>query len=89
VVTSWREGYGGAFRMGFEHRLYCAGCWLLTVMLFPLGMVNVAALAAVTALVFAEKGLPVGRDVGRIAAAVLVVYGVVVLLLPAALPTAV
>jgi predicted metal-binding membrane protein len=26
VLTSWREGYGGAFRMGVEQGVYCAGC---------------------------------------------------------------
>ena len=88
VVTSWREGYGGAFRMGVEHGLYCAGCcWLLFVVLFPLGMLNIAALAAITALIFAEKSLPIGRQVSWVAAVALVAYGVVVLLLPAALPT--
>lgn len=88
VLTSWREGYGGAFRMGVEHGVYCAGCcWLLFVLLFPLGMLNIAALAVITALIFAEKSLPIGRQVSWLAAAALILYGVVVLLLPAALPT--
>jgi len=88
VLTSWREGYGGAFRMGVEHGAYCAGCcWLLFVLLFPLGMLNIAALAAVTALIFEEKSLPIGRHVSRVAAAALVISGTVILLLPAALPT--
>lgn len=88
VVTSWRDGYGGAFRMGVEHGLYCAGCcWLLFVLLFPLGMLNIAALAGITALIFAEKSLPIGRQVSWLAAGVFIIYGVVVVLLPAALPT--
>jgi predicted metal-binding membrane protein len=88
VLTSWREGYGGAFRMGVEHGVYCAGCcWLLFVLLFPLGMLNIAALAGITALIFAEKSLPIGRQVTWLAAAALIIYGVVVLLFPAALPT--
>jgi predicted metal-binding membrane protein len=88
VMTSWREGYGGALRMGVEHGVYCAGCcWLLFVLLFPLGMLNIAALAAITALIFAEKSLPLGRHLSRVAAAALIGYGVVVLLLPDALPT--
>ncbi len=88
IMSSWREGHGGAVRMGVEHALYCTGCcWLLFVILFPLGMLNVAALAVVTALIFAEKSLPIGRQLSWVAAAVLVVYGVVVVLTPAALPT--
>lgn len=88
IMTSWREGRGGAFRMGVEHGLYCAGCcWLLFVILFPLGMLNVAALALITALIFAEKSLPVGRQLSRVAGAALVAYGLLVLVTSDALPT--
>jgi predicted metal-binding membrane protein len=88
ILTSWRDGYGGALRMGLEHGLYCLGCcWLLFVILFPLGMMNIAVLGLLTALIFAEKCLPIGRLASRIAAAVLVIYGIVVIAVPAALPT--
>lgn len=88
IMTSWRDGYGGAFRMGLEHGLYCAGCcWLLFVILFPLGMLNVAALAIITALIFAEKSLPYGRQLSWVAGVALVAYGLVVVMLPHALPT--
>ncbi|HET7714820.1 MAG TPA: DUF2182 domain-containing protein, partial [Bauldia sp.] len=41
VMHSWRPGTAGALRMGLEHGLYCLGCcWLLFVILFPLGMMN-------------------------------------------------
>jgi predicted metal-binding membrane protein len=87
VMERWRAGTGGAFRMGVEHGVYCAGCcWLLFALLFPLGMLNIAALAVITALIFAEKSLPMGRHVSRVAAVALIIYGVMVLLLPAALP---
>jgi predicted metal-binding membrane protein len=89
VLGSWREGYGGAFRMGLEHGAYCLGCcWLLFVILFPLGMANVAAMALITLLIFAEKALPMGRSVGRAAAVVLLAYGLLVVLMPELLPTA-
>jgi predicted metal-binding membrane protein len=88
VVTSWRDGIGGAFRMGLEHGLYCLGCcWLLFVILFPLGMMNVAAMVVITALIFVEKSWPIGVQVARLAALVLVSYGVLVLLVPETLPT--
>ncbi len=88
VLTSWRDGYGGALRMGIEHGLYCLGCcWLLFVILFPLGMMNIVVLGLLTALIFAEKCLPIGPLAARIAAGVLVVYGLVVIFVPAALPT--
>jgi predicted metal-binding membrane protein len=61
IMTSWRDGILGALRMGLRHGAYCLGCcWLLFAILFPLGMMNIAAMAAVTALVFAEKTLPWG-----------------------------
>src|SRR6476620_7099544 len=42
ILGSWREGYWGSFRMGLEHGIYCLGCcWLLFVILFPLGIMNV------------------------------------------------
>lgn len=89
VLGSWRDGRGGAFRMGLAHGLYCLGCcWLLFLILFPLGVMNIAVMAALTALIFAEKSLPAGRRIGHIVAAALIAYGVVVLFLPAALPTA-
>jgi predicted metal-binding membrane protein len=88
IMTSWRSGYGGAFRMGIEHGLYCAGCcWLLFVILFPLGMLNIAALALITALIFAEKSLPFGLRLSWVAGAALVAYGLLVLFMPDALPT--
>ncbi len=88
ILGSWREGYVGSFRMGLEHGAYCLGCcWLLFVLLFPLGMMNVAAMAVITLLIFAEKSLPVGRQVGQVAAAALGAYGALVVLVPGALPT--
>jgi predicted metal-binding membrane protein len=88
VMSSWRPGTSGAFRMGIEHGLYCLGCcWLLFVVLFPLGMMNVAAMAVITVFIFAEKTFPFGRRVVQAGAAVLVLYGVAVLIRPELLPT--
>jgi predicted metal-binding membrane protein len=88
IMRSWRDGYGGAFRMGLEHGAYCLGCcWLLFVILFPLGMLNIAAMAAITLLIFAEKSLPLGPRVGVVGAAFLVGYGVLAVFVPEVLPT--
>jgi predicted metal-binding membrane protein len=88
IMTSWRDGTVGAVRMGLEHGLYCRGCcWLLFVILFPLGIMNVAAMAVITLVIFAEKAAPWGRPVARVTAAVLVTYGVAVLAAPRLLPT--
>jgi predicted metal-binding membrane protein len=89
IMTRWKEGTGGAIRMGLEHGAYCLGCcWLLFVILFPLGMMNVAAMAMITVVIFAEKSLAIGQRVAQAAAIALVAYGgLVLLLLPNALPT--
>jgi predicted metal-binding membrane protein len=89
VLASWREGRIGAMWMGLEHGVYCLGCcWFLFAILFPLGMMNVAAMAIITLVIFAEKSLAIGYRVARTAAVGLVVYGALVAVaLPDALPT--
>ena len=73
--------------MGLEHGAYCLGCcWLLFVILFPLGIMNIAVMALVTALIYAEKALPIGRQISQLVGGGLIVYGVLVLFLPAAFP---
>jgi predicted metal-binding membrane protein len=88
VLGSWREGRAGALRMGLEHGLFCLGCcWLFFVIVFPLGMMNVAVLAALVLLVFAEKALPFGQRARVLAAAGLIAYGSVAVIVPDALPS--
>jgi predicted metal-binding membrane protein len=88
VMFSWRDGYGGALRMGLSHGLYCLGCcWLLFAILFPLGMMNIAVLALVALLIFGEKVLPYGHRLAWVAAAVLIAYGLAVVISPGLLPT--
>jgi predicted metal-binding membrane protein len=88
ILSSWREGRAGALRMGLDHAVVCLGCcWLLFVILFPLGMMNIAAMAMITLLIFAEKTLPLGNTVARVAAVAMITYGALVILVPDALPT--
>ncbi len=88
ILSSWRDGHWGAFRMGAEHGLYCLGCcWLLFVILFPLGIMNVGAMALITLLIFAEKSTPIGRQTATFASLVLVVFGAIVVFVPELLPT--
>ncbi|HEX9039027.1 MAG TPA: DUF2182 domain-containing protein [Ktedonobacterales bacterium] len=89
IMTSWRDGRGGALRMGLAHGVYCLGCcWLLFVILFPLGMMNIAALAAITVVVFAEKVLPARFHVPLVAGVALIAYGALTIVMPALLPGA-
>jgi predicted metal-binding membrane protein len=87
LLEYWRDGWSGAFAMGLRHGLYCAGCcWLLFVILIPLGIMNLIAMGAVTALVFAEKTFPHGEWIGRVAGVALMAYGALVLVRPGSLP---
>lgn len=88
IMTSWRDGYGGAFRMGLVHGTYCLGCcWLLFVILFPLGIMNIAVMALLTVLIYIEKSLPIGWRISQVAGGALIAYGVLVMFVPTVLPT--
>jgi predicted metal-binding membrane protein len=88
IVTSWRHGATSALEMGFLHGAYCLGCcWLLFVILFPLGIMNLGAMAAVTLIILAEKTLPWPRLAPYATAAALVLYGALVITSPQLLPT--
>jgi len=87
ILHCWCDGPAGSFRMGLEHGIDCLGCnWLLFVLLFPLGIMNIAAMALLTALIFAEKVFPLGTRIAQFAALVLILYGALVIVVPAALP---
>jgi predicted metal-binding membrane protein len=88
IVTSWRGGATSALEIGLLHGVYCLGCcWLLFVMLFPLGIMNVGSMVAVTLIIFAERTLPWPRLVPYAAGVALVLYGALVITSPQLLPT--
>jgi len=85
LMEHWRDGWFGAFSMGLRHGLYCAGCcWLLFVILVPLGLMNLAAMGVVTVVVFAEKTLPRGDRIATVVGVLLVCLGLIVLTYPGA-----
>ncbi|MFJ7779429.1 DUF2182 domain-containing protein [Streptomyces yangpuensis] len=64
-------------RVGLHHGAYCVGCcWALMVLLIPLGVMNVAAMAGVAALIFLEKLWYRGPQLARLAGAVFLVLAV-------------
>lgn len=76
LLGHWREGWGGALRMGWAHGIYCAGCcWVLMLLLFAVGVMNLAWVAVIAGLVFVEKLLPAGVWLGRAAGAGMVAFG--------------
>ncbi len=75
-MTRWREGSAGAFWMGLEHGSYCvACCWLLMLLLFVAGVMNLLWMGTITALVLIEKMSPSGPWVARISGALLAGWG--------------
>ena len=59
LLGSWRDGRAGALRMGAQHGAWCVGCcWALMASLFALGVMSIAWMAFVAALIAAEKTLP-------------------------------
>jgi predicted metal-binding membrane protein len=71
-ATRWREGVGGAFRMGAAHGVYCLGCcWALMLLLFAGGVMNLGVILALTAWVGIEKIAPFGQQSARASAVLL------------------
>ena len=76
LMSDWREGAGGAFKMGLEHGRYCLGCcWVLMALLFVLGVMNLVWIAALAAFVLAEKVAPAGVKVSRVTGVLLIAWG--------------
>ena len=77
----YRPGPSGAFRLGLLHGAYCIGCcWLLMALLFVGGVMNLLWVAGLTLLVAAEKMLPGGQWLARIAGAGMLVWGLFLVL---------
>ena len=80
ILTEWREGRWGAFRMGLRHGGFCVGCcWALMALLFVAGVMNLIWVAALAALVLVEKLLPWERVASWTVGALLIGWGMWVL----------
>jgi len=76
LSRQWRPGRMGALRLGVLHGAYCVGCcWVLMLLLFVGGVMNLAWIAGLTLLVLAQKLLPGGLWIGRAAGIALIAWG--------------
>ena len=76
LMSRWRTGARGAFRMGVEHGLYCLGCcWALMLLLFAGGVMNLAVIGALMVFVVFEKLGLFGRHGARISGGLLIAFG--------------
>jgi|ETNmetMinimDraft_26_1059896.scaffolds.fasta_scaffold08844_4 predicted metal-binding membrane protein len=77
IISGWREGTGGAFHMGLSHGVFCTGCcWILMLLLFVAGVMNLLWIGLIAAFVLAEKALPKGEIVARVAGVILMLVGI-------------
>lgn len=77
LMAHWREGTAGAVRLGARHGLYCLGCcWALMAVLFVVGVMNLAWVAALAIIVLLEKIAPGAAWASRLIGAALVIGGV-------------
>jgi len=76
----WKDGKSGALQMGIQNGIYCLGCcWILMILLFVSGIMNILWIAIISLFVLIEKVLP-SKVISSIAGIALIVYGIVVLL---------
>jgi predicted metal-binding membrane protein len=87
LVGAWRPGLRGALDMGARHGAWCVGCcWALMASLFALGVMSLAWMAFVAALIALEKTLPWGRTATWVTAVILAALGVWLLAAPGSVP---
>jgi len=81
ISQKWRKGYLGAIKMGFGHGVYCLGCcWALMALLFVGGVMNLFWIALIAFYVLVEKVLPFGEIVARTIGAVMIFFGIFLVL---------
>ena len=81
LAARYRRGVAAAFRIGVEHGAFCLGCcWALMLLMFAVGVANLAWMAPLTALMVYEKVGRHGDRIVRPAGGALTILGVVALL---------
>jgi len=75
-MTEWREGIGGALWMGLKLGAFCLGCcWVLMLLLFVTGVMNLVWVGVITAFVLVEKMAPAAKWVSRAGGIALIAWG--------------
>ena len=83
IPRHMRPGRTGALRMGVQHGAFCVGCcWVLMLLLFVGGVMNLLWVAAIAAIVLVQKLLPGGIMAARIGGAVFIACGLVLIARP-------
>ena len=86
AAHDFEGGAASSLRAGIVHGAYCLGCcWALTMVLLVVGLMNLTWMAAIFALFLVEKSWRHGLVMAKIAGALLVATGVLVIAHPALL----
>ena len=81
------KGRSRDVRVGLHHGATCAGCcWGLMILLIAVGVMNVAVMAALAVVIFAEKLWRHGKPFGQAVGVLLVAIGVLAIWFPWLLP---
>jgi predicted metal-binding membrane protein len=81
------KGRSRDLRVGLHHGATCAGCcWGLMIVLLAVGVMNVAVMAALAVVIFAEKLWRHGKRFGQAVGVLLVAIGVLAIWFPWLLP---
>jgi predicted metal-binding membrane protein len=83
VIQHWqnRRGRLQALWLGVHHGLFCVGCcWALMLLMFAVGTGNVGWMLLLGAVMAIEKNLPGGRRFAAPVGAVLMVWGIAIVL---------
>jgi predicted metal-binding membrane protein len=83
LLGRWRPGWAGSLALGVSHALYCVGCcWALMAVLVGAGAMGLSWVLLIAALVAAEKLLPGGERMARLAGGALVMLGAAIAVRP-------
>src|ERR1700730_12936532 len=75
-MRHYRRGTGAALSLGVRHGGYCLGCcWALMLVMFGVGVGNLAGMAALTGAMVIEKAVPGGKRLSPIIGVVLLLLG--------------
>ena len=83
VMGHWRGGRGSAeaFRLGVDHGRFCLGCcWSLMLVMFAVGLGNLAWMFALAVVMALEKNHPLGRRLSAPVGVFLLAWGAVLVL---------
>lgn len=80
ITRYWRPGRRGALALGLRHGALCLGCcWLIMLLLFYGGIMNITWILGLAALALIERLAPAGHWIGRAVGLVLIAAGSAIL----------